>query len=82
MQEVPSCKYTPPELNGAIVDAGSAQERNKAEIKDPTEEMKSANRVYPAVGPTPDVEKAALKAEAARIQKRELQAMEAADIEA
>ena len=82
VQEAPSCKYTPPDLNGASVDAGSAQDRNKAGIKDPTEEMKSANRVYPAVGPTADVEKAALKAEAARTQKRELQAMETADIEA
>ena len=82
LQEASSSRNTPPELNGASVDAGSAQDRNETGINDPTEEMKSANTVYPAVGPTPDVEKAALKAEAARTQKRELQAMEAADIEA
>ena len=58
VQEASSCRNTPPDLNGASVDAGSAQDRNEAGINDPTEEMKSANRVYPAVGPTADVEKA------------------------
>jgi len=82
VREAPSCEYSPPDLGGGSADAGSAQDRNKGGIKDPTEEMESADRVYPAVAPTPDVEAAALKAEAARTQERELQAMQAADIEA
>merc|ERR1712185_196161 len=44
--------------------------------------MGSTDRVYPAVAPTPDVEATALMAEAAGTLERELQAMQAADIEA
>ena len=82
VREAPSCVYSPPDLGGWSADAGSAQERNKGGIKDLTEEMGSADRVYPGVAPTRDVEAEASKAEAAITQERELQAMQAADIEA
>ena len=82
VREAPSCVYSVPDLGGGGADAGSAQEGNEGGIKDLTEEMGSADRVYPDVAPTRDVEAAALKAEAARAQERELQAMQAADIEA
>ena len=82
VREAPSRVHSPPELGGWSADAGSAQERNQGGIKDLTEELGSADRVYPAVAPSRDVEAAASKAEAAITQERELEAMQAADIEA
>ena len=43
VREAPSCEYSPPDLGGRSADAGSAQERNKGGIKDPTEKMESAD---------------------------------------
>ena len=77
---------SPPDLGRGGADAGSAQEGDEGGIKDLTEVMVSADRVYPAEAPTRDVEAASLEAEAARAQEREQQrellSMRAADVEA
>ena len=82
VREAPSCVHSPLDLGGWSADAGSAQERKKGRINDLTEEMGSADRVYPGEAATREMKAETSKAEAAITQECEREAMQAADIEA
>jgi len=65
VREAPSRMHSPPDLGGWSADAGSAQERKKGRIKDLTEEMGSADRVYPGEAATRAMKAETSEAEAA-----------------